>query len=425
MNFAEETLGEICDRVGGVIRTGPFGSQLHASDYVPDGIPVIMPKNIVGGRVSTEDIARVRTEDALRLSQHALCRGDIVYGRRGDIGRHALITRREEDWLCGTGCLRVSLGDQVIYPEYLHYYLEQQPVIAWIANQAVGATMPNLNTEILRSVPVRYPHRVHQRRIVSILSAYDDLIENNLRRIAILEEMARAIYREWFVEFRYPGYERTQMTESELGLIPEEWQVAELRTVVTLIRNSTNPAKNPNARYAHYSIPAFDVNRLPAMELGSDIRSTKYIVGDDCVLVSKLNPRIPRVWLPFVHSEYLSISSTEFLVLSPIASVTRTFLYNLCLDDWFLNGLVTSAYGTSTSHQRVKPEHVMSTAIVLPPAGLIQRFTDMVQPMHELIYTLRKAVLRLREARDLLLPQLVSGELDVSNITIDAEEDNL
>ena len=226
-------------------------------------------------------------------------------------------------------------------------------------------------------------------------------------------------------QFRYPGYERTQMTESELGLIPEEWQVAELRTVATLIRNSTNPAKNPNARYAHYSIPAFDANRMPAMELGGDIRSTKYIVGDDCVLVSKLNPRIPRVWLPFVHNEYLSISSTEFLVLSPIAPVTRTFLYNLCLDDWFLNGLVTSAYGTSTSHQRVKPEHVMSTAIVLPPAGLIQRFTDMVQPMHELIYTLRKAVLSLREARDLLLPQLISGELDVSNITIDAEEDNL
>lgn len=282
MKLTEETLGEICDRVDGVIRTGPFGSQLHASDYVPNGIPVIMPKNIADGRVSTEDIARVRPEDAVRLSQHVLQEGDIVYARRGDIGRHALITKREEGWLCGTGCLRVKLGDQVIYPEYLHYYLNQQPVIAWIANQAVGATMPNLNTDILRSIPVRYPPRSHQHKIASILSAYDDLIENNLRRISILEEMARAIYREWFVEFRYPGHEDVSMVDSELGLIPEEWIVAELRTVATLIRNSSSPAKNPNTRYAHYSIPAFDAAQMPVMELGRDIRSTKYIIDDGC-----------------------------------------------------------------------------------------------------------------------------------------------
>jgi type I restriction enzyme S subunit len=105
MSWNEQTLGEICDEVNGVIQTGPFGSQLHESDYIPAGVPVVMPKNIVDGRVSKEDIAQISDENAKRLGRHVLLAGDIVYGRRGDIGRRALITEREDGWFCGTGCL--------------------------------------------------------------------------------------------------------------------------------------------------------------------------------------------------------------------------------------------------------------------------------------------------------------------------------
>ncbi len=114
MSFVTRSLGDICDEVNGTVRTGPFGSQLHESDYVDEGIPVVMPKNIVEGKVSTTDIAKIREKDADRLSQHQLRAGDIVYGRRGDIGRRALITKREDGWLCGTGCLRVSFNDSVL-----------------------------------------------------------------------------------------------------------------------------------------------------------------------------------------------------------------------------------------------------------------------------------------------------------------------
>jgi type I restriction enzyme S subunit len=207
------TLGEICDEVGGVIQTGPFGSQLHESDYVGDGVPVVMPKNILDGKIDRSDIAFISEEEAARLQRHRMSIGDIVYGRRGDIGRRGLIGTRENGWLCGTGCLRVSLGNTIIDPKYLYYYLGQPLVVAWIANQAVGATMPNLNTGILRSVKVRYPRPPVQRRIASILSAYDDLIDNNTRRIKILEEMAQMLYREWFVHFRFPGHEKVRMVE--------------------------------------------------------------------------------------------------------------------------------------------------------------------------------------------------------------------
>lgn len=191
MAWRETTLGEVCDQVDGIIQTGPFGSQLHESDYSPEGIPVVMPKDIIEGRIAVESVARVAPDHVERLWRHKLEPGDIVYGRRGDIGRQALIRAEQEGWLCGTGCLRLSLGDSVLDPLFLHYYLRQQSVVRWISNQAVGATLPNLNTGILRSVPVLIPPLPVQRRIASILSAYDELMENSQRRIRILEAMAR------------------------------------------------------------------------------------------------------------------------------------------------------------------------------------------------------------------------------------------
>ena len=117
------TLGEICQRGGGNIQTGPFGSQLHASDYVPVGIPSIMPTNIGDNRIVEEGIVRITEEDANRLGQHRVEVGDIVYSRRGDVEKRALIRDREEGWLCGTGCLKVRLGSGVVDPLFASLFL--------------------------------------------------------------------------------------------------------------------------------------------------------------------------------------------------------------------------------------------------------------------------------------------------------------
>lgn len=150
-------LGELTRRCGGAIQTGPFGSQLHAKDYVDNGVPVVMPKDIVGRRVSTESIARVGSDDVERLSRHKLQAGDIVFSRRGDVERHALITEREVGWLCGTGCLLVRPGPAWQSPGFLSLLLDAPRARTWLVQHAVGATMPNLNTGILSSVPVVLP----------------------------------------------------------------------------------------------------------------------------------------------------------------------------------------------------------------------------------------------------------------------------
>lgn len=144
-------------RHGGFVQTGPFGSQLHAADYVPEGVPVVMPQDLVNRRISVAQVARVTDEMAERLSRHAMKVGDVVYSRRGDVERHALVSEREAGWLCGTGCLLVRLGDTWPSQAYLSEVLDLPATREWLVRHAVGATMPNLNTSILGAVPLLLP----------------------------------------------------------------------------------------------------------------------------------------------------------------------------------------------------------------------------------------------------------------------------
>jgi type I restriction enzyme S subunit len=156
-SWRRQTLGHLEKAYGGEIRTGPFGSQLHQSDYVPSGTPVVMPANLTLGEIIEDGIARIDTDTLARLSDHRLLIVDIIYGRRGDIGRKALVGPDEEGWLCGTGCLRVRISSDQCPPLFLFYHLDQPEVREWIATRAVGATMPNLNTSILREVELLLP----------------------------------------------------------------------------------------------------------------------------------------------------------------------------------------------------------------------------------------------------------------------------
>lgn len=194
------TLGIACERSGGDIQTGPFGSQLHASDYVQDGIPSVMPQNIGDNRISTDGIARITPVDAARLQRYRLRTGDIVYSRRGDVERRSLVRSLEDGWLCGTGCLRVRFGGASVDSTFASYYLGHPAIREWIVRHAHGATMPNLNTSILSACPFVVPPIDEQRAIAHILGTLDDKIEVNRRMNETLEATARALFKSWFGE---------------------------------------------------------------------------------------------------------------------------------------------------------------------------------------------------------------------------------
>ncbi len=230
MNWSAATLGDVVERGGGLIQTGPFGSQLHQSDYVAEGIPVIMPKDIADGRVDADSVARVSEQTAQRLSRHQLRPRTIVLPRRGEITKRAFIREEQAGWLCGTGCLQIVLEGKRLLPEFLYYYMEQHEVARWLEQHAVGTTMLNLSAGIVTELPLKYPAPAVQQGIADVLSAYDDLIENNRRRKALLEDAARQLYREWFVRLRFPGHEHTRITNG----VPAGWKAQTLGDRVTL-----------------------------------------------------------------------------------------------------------------------------------------------------------------------------------------------
>ncbi|MEM7353122.1 MAG: restriction endonuclease subunit S [Acidobacteriota bacterium] len=170
-NWQRFSLGELVENGHG-LQTGPFGSQLHAADYVAEGIPVVMPRDLAGNVITTTNIARVSGAKAKELQRYQLRAGDIILARRGKIGRCALISTAEDGWVCGTGCLRARLKQGVL-PEFLSYLLQWQPTVTWLTDNAVGQTMKNLNTKILAALPLDIPPLPTQQKIAEVLASVD------------------------------------------------------------------------------------------------------------------------------------------------------------------------------------------------------------------------------------------------------------
>jgi type I restriction enzyme S subunit len=192
------TVGAFCSESSGEVQTGPFGSQLHASDYSAEGTPVVMPQDLIDGLISVDKIARVNADHVGRLSRHQLQRGDVVYSRRGDVTRFAVVRAEEAGWLCGTGCLRIRLNSTDIDIGYLRWFLSHGSVRDWLIRQAKGATMPNLNTGILEALPIFYPPLPEQRRIAAILDKADAIRRKRQETIRLTEEFLRSAFLDMF-----------------------------------------------------------------------------------------------------------------------------------------------------------------------------------------------------------------------------------
>lgn len=409
------TLGEIAARAGGEVRTGPFGSQLHKADYVEEAsaIPVVMPKDMVDGKIDTSSIARIDHETVERLSAHILRAGDIVLGRRGDIGRRAWTGQAEDGWLCGTGSMRVSLsGSTDVRSRFVFYFLALREPVAWLEGHSVGATMSNLSAGVVEQLPVRFPSLVQQDQVVATLDAMDDLIENNRRRIEILEEMARLLYREWFVHFRFPSHEDVELVDSELGHIPEGWVAARFSGLATESKTSVAESDIPpgSALVGLEHLPRRSTT-LSEWAVAETVGSRRKVFTSGDILFGKIRPYFHKV----VDAPMDGYSSTDAIVFRPSEYPERA----LCVasSDEFVAAAVATSNGTKMP--RANTELLLQYRIPEPPSHVSAEFEERVAPMSALRRNMSQQNRVLREARDLLLPRLVSGELDVSDLDLD------
>ena len=192
-SWSETTLRALCEGPAGSLQTGPFGSQLHKDDYQESGVPVVNPTHLDTGRIRHENVPRISDQDAHRLERHRLEAADILFARRGEIGRMALVTEAEAGWLCGTGCFLVRVRRLFVDNRFLAYLFSTEPLVRWLSTHAAGAIMPNLNNVVLGRTPVFLPNIAEQREIISILEAVDRKIDLHRRKRAVLDELFAAL----------------------------------------------------------------------------------------------------------------------------------------------------------------------------------------------------------------------------------------
>ena len=342
-----------------------------------------MPKDIVAGKINLSTIARIPEQMAVALARHVLSPGNIVFPRRGEINKCAFVTEREQGFLCGTGCLKIEVDNSIVEPKFLFFFLGLPSSAAWLEKHAVGSTMLNLNTGILGEIEVPLPPLSEQRRIVGILSAYDDLIENNRKRIALLEESARSLYKEWFVRLRFPGHERVPVEDG----VPKGWKRATVGDVCEVLYGK-----------AHADIPDGDI---PIVGSGGVMRK-----GDKalCTESSVLIPRKGSLGNVMLMEEPFWVVDTMFYTRMKHPNTVRWLYYSI--QDMKLEERATGTAIPSMTTAILNP-----LPLRLPSAEVLSKFSDWTNPLFSQIKTLRRESEKLAAARDALLPRLFNSTM--------------
>ncbi|WP_420634331.1 restriction endonuclease subunit S [Candidatus Palauibacter sp.] len=290
-----------------------------------------------------------------------------------------------------------------------------------------GSPVPSTTRAAVYPRGLKVPPRSEQSAIAHILGTLDDKIELNRRMTETLEAMARALFKSWFVDFdpvraKIDGRDAglppdiaalfpSQLVDSELGEVPEGWTVFRLDQLANHHTKSTSPARSPRLEYEHFSIPAYDAGQHPAIEPGADIRSNKTVVLKDAVLLSKLNPRISRVWVPADSTGRPQICSTEFLAFTPRPPANKSLLFTLFRDRRFRTLLESLVTGTSKSHQRVPPKALKAHQVLAGSPRVFTVFGEVIGGMLTRILKNRSEAATLATLRNTLLPKLISGEV--------------
>ena len=336
----------------------------------------------------------------------------VVTGRYGTLGEIFYITK--DFWPLNTTLYVKEFKGN--YPLFIAYFLR---TLNFYSQNSAGA-VPGVNRNHLHMMKVRVPPLPTQRKIASILSAYDDLIENNTRRIAMLEEMAQRIYKEWFVNFRFPEHENAKFVDSPLGKIPEGWRVEKLKNVAEVNARSIKKGNEPDSiNYIDIaSVSTGSVDAVQAMSFSEAPGRARRIIRHGDIIWSTVRPNRKSYSL-ILNPLQNMIASTGFAVISGITA-PHSYLYYALTTDGFVGYLVSNA--TGSAYPAVSSADFEKAAILIPSTNILQKFDEFVEPLLVSNYCFARKNTSLRTTRDLLLPKLISGRLDVEDLDIDTLE---
>ncbi|MCR5660689.1 MAG: restriction endonuclease subunit S [bacterium] len=397
--WKQYTLSEVCSR----IYSGGTPSTRHP-EYWNGNI-----KWLSSGETSQRfiyDTERTITQEGVDNSSTKLAKkGCTVVATAGQGHTRGQASYLMTDTFINQSVIACEANQNYISPLYLYYNLDSRYEEFRLLSDGTS-TRGGLSGWILKRMNIELPPLDVQQKIVNVLKLIDDKIELNTAINGNLEEQARALFKSWFIDFEPFG-----------GIMPDDWQMGTLDQIAVIKTDSWAPKKNANMVVEHYSIPAFDAQHYPVFDSASVIKSNKYLLTKSSVMISKLNPSIKRIWRPLCLSE-CSVCSTEFIIYEAKNSEHKDFIYSILDSEPFFDYLCSHTTGSTNSRQRATPKNTLDYILSLPPDDIIKSFCKVLTPIYDRISMNIIESQMLSHIRDTLLPRLMSGELDVSELDI-------
>jgi type I restriction enzyme S subunit len=365
-----------------------YGYTASASEH-PVGPRFLRITDIVPSQIDWDSVPYCEIDEKVR-SKFSLASGDIVIARTGATVGYAKLIRDNHESVFASYLVRIRVDSQLADPGYVGRIVESDVYKQFVMSRVGGAAQPNANAKVLSSFRLPIPNRSTQSRIVEILSAYDDLIENNRRRIQLLEQAARLLYKEWFVHLRFPGHEHTPIIDG----VPDGWEKKNLEEIATILKgknitkdtieegNVPVVAGGLNPAYYHNTANAVG----PVITVSASGANAGYVAlyhqdiwASDCSYLSSSDN--PEIWFL-----YLAMKSRQ-------------------------TEITAMQQGAAQPH--VYPKYLKRLVLLYPPRGLRILFHETAEANFQQIENLEKQIERLAKARDLLLPKLMNGEAAV------------
>ena len=397
MNEWEEVvLGDLIKRGQADLQTGPFGTMLNASEYCDSGVPVIAVQGIGENVLRHEKLVFISNDTAERLNKYRVKKGDIIFGRKGAVDRRALIKDAEQDWVQGSDCIRLRLRE-CFEPRFVSYQFGTDAYKDWMMQFSTGATMPSLNQDVLKLLPILCPPLPIQRAIAEVLSSLDDKIDLLTRQNVTLEALAQTYFRQWFVEEASNNWSEGRIGDfidvkggtTPSTKIPEYWDGNIFWTT-------------PKDLSSHTAVYLFDTFRKITDKGLAKIGSGLLPVGT--VLLSSRAP-----------IGYLAISGIPIAINQGyIAIICEKLFSNYFMYLWCKANMeqILGAANGSTFEEISKSSFKQLTTLI-PPHKKLLGFGEIVAPIFEKIKTNQRQILTLQKLRDTLLPKLINGEVRV------------
>ena len=383
-------LGDICSKIGS--GATPRGGK---EAYSTSGIPIIRSQNVLDWSFSSNGLAYLNDEQAKTLSNVEVHQGDILLNITGDSVARACIVPSD------VIPARVNQHVAILRPKEK---ANATFILAWLQTNkdlllklaSSGATRNALTKRMLEGLDINLPSIDIQNHIAELISLIQSKINLNIKLNGYLEKL---------VSLEFSRRFKASTPTIELG------------KVLSISTESIKPQEHAGEIWEHYSIPAYDENRQPLFELSDGIKSNKYAIDANCILISKLNPATKRIWMPSCTSEH-SVCSTEFIVYKPKNPRYKSFYYAAIDSQAFTDFLIAHVTGSTGSRQRTQPKATLTYPMPNPGHDAIEGFCAFADPIYKQIQSNKLESKWLVSLRDALLPKLMSGEIDVSKIDL-------